>query len=685
MEKTAHFILRHRKAVLNLFITLALFGAVSSLFVINNYNMVDYLPDEAQSTTAIELLQDEFGGELPNARAMVSGLSIREALAYKDKLSSIYGVSSVTWLDDVLGSGTLSSVPIEFLDRSITDKYYKDNTALFDIAIESGLEKTAVAAIRELIGEDNYLAGESVNSAESQEMSFTEVVKAMAILIPAIIVILLLTTTSWLEPILFLASIGVAVLINMGTNVFFGELSFITLTISPILQIAVSLDCAIFLLHSFGDFRKDHPPEQAMVLAMKKAVTAVAASAGTTVMGFLALLFMRFRVGPDLGINLVKGIIISFISIMVFLPALTLTIFPLLEKARHRSILPDLGRIGKLLAKVSTPFMVIVIIIAVPVFLAQSNIEFQYGTGSISAETRAGEDKSAIDEVFGNDNTLVLLVPKSGDAGAESELCEALGSVTHVTSVVSYTTAVGSEIPTEYLPPKNVDQFYSENFARIIIYTNIESEGAEAFAAVKSILDTADTFYGKGTYFLAGQSATLYDMSTVVSKDTTNVSIAAIIGIFLILLVSFRSPVLPLLLIFTIESAIWLNLSFAYFSGQSFNFIGYLVISTVQLGATVDYAILMTDRYLRNRKEMPAKESMYKAASENLKAILISAAILSGAGFILAATSTNMIISQLGLLLGRGTVLSFLMVVLVLPALLITFDKAVNKVSIKNR
>jgi predicted RND superfamily exporter protein len=683
MEKISHFILRHRKAVLIVFFLLAVFGAVASLFVTINYDMVDYLPDDAQSTAAIEIMKDEFGGDLPNARVMINGLTIQEALAYKEKLSAIDGVLSVTWLDDVLGSGTLSSMPVQFLDQSIVTEYYKDNTALFTITIESGQEKNAVAAIRELIGDKNAVAGESVDTAATQEMSVSEVLNAMAILIPAIIVILLISTTSWLEPLLYLTTIGVAVLINMGTNVFFGELSYITQAISPILQIAVSLDCAIFLLHSFEDFRKNYPPETAMVMAMKKSVTAVSASVGTTMMGFFALLLMRFQVGPDLGLNLVKGILLSFISIMIFLPALTLSCYKLLDKTHHRSILPGLGRTGKLITKISAPFLMLVVLISVPIYLAQSNIEFQYGSDSISAATQAGADKTAINEVFGSDNTLVLLVPKGGDAGRESDLCADLSDVQRVTGVVSYATAVGSEIPTEYLPPENIEQFYSENYARIIIYTDTESEGAETFAAVKSILDAAGSYYGAGTYFLAGHSATLYDMSTVVSKDTTTVNIAAIIGIFLILYISFRSPVLPLLLIFTIESAIWLNLSFAYFSNQSFNFIGYLVISTVQLGATVDYAILMTDRYIRNRKDMPKKMAMHKTIGENLEAILISAAILSIAGFILAATSTNMIISQLGLLLGRGTVLSFLMVVLVLPALHLLFDGVVQKTFIK--
>lgn len=676
MKKYADIVIKHKKSVLIVFIVLALLGAFASLMVSINYNMVDYLPKDAQSTAAIEIMKDEFGGELPNANVMIKGVSIQEALSYKDKLMGIDGVIAVTWLDDVVGSDVLSSMPVDYLDSAIVENYYKDSTALFSVTVESGQEKTAIAAIRDIIGEDNAVSGDAVDSATAQALSSTEVIKAMGILIPVIIVILILATTSWLEPVLFLAAIGVAVLINMGTNLFFGELSFITQTISPILQMAVSLDYAIFLLHSFEEFRKEHPPHKAMALAMKKAFSAIAASAATTIVGFLALLFMRFGVGADLGINLVKGIILSFLSVMIFLPALTLICYKLLDKTHHRSFIPSLNRVGKLVTKISAPFMIIAVLIVVPCFMAQSNIEFLYGTGSAAAATRAGQDKALIDDVFGNENTLVLMVP-NGDTGTEAELCSALDDVPNVKSVISYVTAVGSAIPPEYLSAEIAEQFYSENYARIIIYTDMAQEGTEAFSTVKSILDTAGGYYGQ--YYLAGQSATLYDMRTVVSTDTTTVNIAAIIGILIILLITFKSPIIPFLLVFTIESAIWLNLSFAYFSGQSFNFIGYLVISTVQLGATVDYAILMTDRFIYNRRLLPKKEAMRKTIGENLKAVLISAAILSIAGFTLAASSSNIIISQLGTLLGRGTALSFLMVVLVLPALLLLFDGVIQK------
>ncbi len=682
MSGFSSFITKYKKSVIVIFLSLAVISAIFIPMVTVNYNMEDYLPENAQSTTAIEVMEEEFGGDFPNARVMITDVSIKEALEYKGKILAIDGVSSVSWLDDVIGLGQLTTTPIEFLDTSIVKNYYKDSNALITISLESGKELSAVRAIYDLIGENNALAGDAVNLAITQEMSYSEVMNAMAILLPVIIIILILTTTSWFEPILFLFSIGIAVIINMGMNIIFGEISFITQAISPILQLAVSLDYAIFLLHSFNDYRKQYEPLEAMKLAIKKSLSAIAASAATTVIGFLALVFMRFGIGADLGINLVKGVLLSFISVMVFLPALTLLCYRLIDKTKHRKFIPSFKNAGKWLMNVRIPFLILALIVVIPCFLAQTNIEFQYGTDSIAKASRVGADNTLIEKQFGKENQLVLLVPK-GHTGKEEELSNELSKINHVMSVVSYVTAVGAEIPPQYLSEAMVEQFYSKNYGRMILYTNTEVEGAEAFSTVQNIMDTTLKYYDN--YYLAGQSATLYDMKNTVSNDTKLVNLIAIIGIVMVLLITFKSLSIPLVLLFTIETAIWINLSFAYFSDQAFNFIGYLVISTVQLGSTVDYAILLTDRYFGYREELPKKEAMKTAISSNIIAIVTSASILATAGFTLAFTSSNPIIAELGTLLGRGTILSFLMVVCVLPALLVIFDKVIQKTTLHRK
>ncbi|TAH74778.1 MAG: RND family transporter [Anaerolineaceae bacterium] len=645
-----------------------------------NYNMVDYLPRDAGSTIAVRIIEEEFVGDMPGARVMINDVSIMEALEYKELLTYIEGVTSVGWLDDVIGIDTLQSVPLEFLDKAIVENYYKDNNALMTISIESGKEQNTVAQLYDLIGEDNAASGEAITSAEMQNMSVSEVLNAMLILLPIVILVLIISTSSWVEPLLFLSSIGIAIVINMGTNIIFGEISFISNTVSPILQLAVSLDYAIFLLHSFNNHRLNEEPGKAMVLAMKESVPTVAASAATTVIGFAALMFMRFGIGADLGINLLKGVLLSFISVMVFMPALTLLLYKAIDKTRHRKLMPDFKSSGKLIIKIRIPFMILALIIVIPTFLAQSKTQFMYGTGDITATSRVGRDTALIEESFGKENLLVLLVPKE-NTGKEKELCEELTHLQHIKSIVSYVNNVGAEIPQEFVPDEAYDQFYSENYSRIILYTDTNEEDSAAFETIEAIMDITQGYYD--SHYIAGTSATLYDMKNMVSTDNRLVNLIAVIGIYVVLLLTFRSISLPFILVFCIETAIWINLSVPYFTDKPINFLGYLIISTVQLGATVDYAILFTSSYLNNRKAMSPKDSMRDTISNNLVAIFTSAIILASAGFALALTSNNPIISELGLLLGRGTLLSLTMVAFVLPALLVLFDSLIQKTTMK--
>ncbi len=676
MERFFAKILHHKKVVAGVFLVLAILSGIMAVGVGVNYRIVEYLPPDSESTQGIEILRDEFGGDLPNARVMISNVSVSEALAYKDILVDVDGVLDVTWLDDAVGRETLTETPLAYLDTEIAEAYYLNDRALYTVTIENGKEISAVRSIRNLIGDENQVAGDAVNSAAMQEMSGSEVSNAMFILIPVVLLILILTSGSWLEPLLFLVSIGMAVVINMGTNLIFGEVSFVTQSVAPILQMAVSLDYAIFLLHSFREYREQFTPEVAMAKAMKRALASVAASAATTVVGFLALLFMRFGIGADLGIVLVKGVILSFVSVMLFLPVLTLLAYPLLEKTAHKPFLPSFQKAGKFFVRIRLPLLIVAVIVVVPAYLAQSKTQYMYGTETTAAVTRAGKDSLAIDEAFGQDKLLVLLVPR-GNPGAESALSQSLQELDHVTGVVSYTTAVGSDIPPEYIPEENASIFYSENYARILIYTDLASEGDTTFASVNTLREHVSSYYP--TSYLAGSAATLTDMRTVVSSDTVLINAVAIIGILIVLLVTFRSISIPVILTFVIETAIWINLSFGYFSGQAYNFIGFLVISTVQLGATVDYAILITDQYLGNRKTMRKKDAILKTLGANLPAVLTSALILSLAGITLAMTSTNGVVAELGTLLGRGTILSLLMVICVLPSMLLLLDRFIQK------
>ncbi len=671
-------IIKHKKPVLVLFVIFAAICIVLTLFVRVNYNLVDYLPPDAQSTTALEIMEREFDAAMPNASVMVKDVDLMAARAYKDELAAIAGVEQVLWLDDVMDL----KQPLETGDADTIAGFYKERTALFSLTIAKGMEKEACNEILQRIGADNALTGDAPSLVFVQNTATSTVLKAMAILVPVIIAILILSTSSWLEPLLFLLTIGIAIVLNMGTNLIFGEISFMTNSISPILQLACSLDYAVFLLHSFQDNRKKFARvEDAMRQAMKESLSTVAASAATTLFGFLALLFMNFRIGADLGITLAKGIIFSFVTVMVFLPALTLYLYKWIDRTQHRPFLPDFGRIGRLLSKIAVPAVLIITLLLVPAFLGQRQTHFLYGNDVIDPSTRYGRDTVAVEQHFGRNTMMAILVPR-GEVAKEEALCDELGQIAHVTGVTAYATHVGAAIPPEFLGDALTDSFYGPNYARILLYLDTEAEGEVAFQTVERIHEQTRALYGDGFYTL-GQSANLYDMKSIVQKDNVYVNLIAIAAIFAVLLLTFRSLTLPFLLVLTIEAGIWINLAVPYFNGTPINFLGYLVLSTIQLGATVDYAILLTHTYLRNRQTMRKRAAMHRALGASFRSILVSTLTLSTAGFVLRATSTNSAIADIGVLLGRGTLLSFSMVLAFLPTLLLLFDRAIARTTVR--
>ena len=667
MDGLTRGITRHKKLVIAIFLVATVISAVLILGVSVNYDLTDYLPEDSESTIALDLMYEEFGSGVPNTRVMVRNLTLTGAVEMKEKIAQAPGVTGVMWLDDTQDMST----PIELMGSATVEQYWHDGTALYQVTIEEGRESEAVAALYEMLGSDVAISGNSANTASMQNLVVSEVVGAASILIPIIIIILLLTTTSWISPALFLLTIGVAVLINMGTNVVFGEISFVTQSVSPILQLAVSLDYAIFLLNSFGRHRQEVDiSETAMRLAIKESFSSIAASAATTLFGFMALMFMRFGIGSDLGLNLMKGIVLSYVSVMVFLPALALASVKLLDKTSHRPIIHTGKRLGRALVKVRIPALILVLIAVIPCYLAQTRADFLYGNGTPDTRTDYGRDTVAINEEFGESNALVLLVPR-GDPGAESKMAEELAGIDHVTSVLSYAGTVGA-VPEGFLDESIVSQFYSDGYARIIMYTDTSEEGDEAFAVVEQVRAAADKYYSES--WLCGQSANLYDMRDVVTADSTLVNWIAIGFIFLTLLVTFKSATLPFILLFVIEAAIWINLSVPYFADQPLVYIGYLVINTVQLGATIDYAILMTNGYTANRRTMGKREAVVATLNTNFESVLTSGVILTAAGLCLGFVSSLQVVAELGILLARGTVLSMAMVVLALPALLMLFD-----------
>lgn len=667
---------RHRVGIILGFVAVSLVGVVLFLLTPVNYNMMDYLPEAANSTKALALMQQEFDQPLPNLNVMVENVSLMQAVDIKQQIAGADCVKEVLWLDDTLNLRT----PLEMQDADAVETYYKDGSALYMVSVEDGQERAAIASIRSRIGPCK-VSGSAAEQATSQNMAVTEAMKAIVLIIPVTILILILVTESWIEPLFYLLNIGTPVLINLGANIFMGEISFVTLAAAPVLQIAVSLDYAIFLSHSFDAFKKEGlPPGKAMGRALEASLSSIGASMLTTLFGFVALLFMNFRIGADMGISLVKGVLISFACVMVFFPALLLCGNNLIEKTKHRRLTPTFQSIGKGISKIRIPVFCLILLLMLPAFLGQKHNRYFYGS---SEKTIEGSEAWDIEQAFGVTNSAVLLVPR-GDSARETQLCDALGDLAHITSVTSYATMVSNKIPTVYLDGSIVDQFYSADYARIILSSDCAYEGDEAFSMVESVRQTAEAFY-PGGWYLCGQSANMYDIKTCVEQDNKTVTQITVISIYLILLLMTRNWLMPVFLILAIECSIWLNMCVPYFTGSSLSYLGYLIISTVQMGATIDYAILLTNTYLSNRKQLAKGEAMVKTLGDVFGSILISAATLSLSGFCLNWSSSNEVVKVLGGLICRGAILAILMVVLLLPTFLLMIDPLIPATTFRGR
>lgn len=673
MRKFYSIVVRKRKTVICFFLILSIISFFMKSMVSVDYDINDYLPDDSPSTIAIDVLGQEFEGGIPNARVMVSDVTIPQALDYKEKLEAIDGVSAVTWLDDSVDI----IAPLDNLDPKVVETYYKDNTALFTVTIEEDKRIEAVAGIEDLVGEDNAIAGSAVATADATTNTVSEIQTITVIAVLFVLIVLLATTNYWLEPLVILIGLGVAIIINDGTNLMFGEISFVTNAAGSVLQLAVSLDYSVFLIHRFEECRLENSdPQSAMIDALCKSTSSILSSGLTTVIGFLALVLMRFKIGPDLGLALAKGVAISLIVVFVFMPAFILSVYKLLDKSKHKQLLPSFRGFGGFVRKISIPMVCIFLVIFIPSYLASNANDYYFGSSHIFGEgTRLGDDTAAIESVFGKSDTYVLMVP-AGDTATEKELSNELHTLPQVSDIISYVDLAGAEVPLEYLDEKTISQLISEDYSRMVISVNVDYEGQETFDLVQKIRDIASEYY-PDEYYLAGEGVSTYDLMNTVMDDMLKVNMLAIGAVFLVLLVSLHSISLPVILVLSIETAIWLNLSVPYFMDTTIFYIAYLIISSIQLGATVDYAILMTDRYKENRQRFDKKQAVVETISDVTVSILTSGSVLTVVGLLMGYISTNQLLAQLGLFIGRGAIFSLAIVLFVLPGLLYLFDRLI--------
>lgn len=678
MRKLYESIVNHKKTVIVAFVMAMIVSAVCSTMVNVNYDINDYLPDGTASTVALDTMNEEYDMSIPNARVMVSNLTVAQALEMKQKLSEIEGVEDVTWLDDVVDT----DIPLETADKDTVENYYKDNKALFTVTINEHTRIETVNAIRDLIGDDNSMAGAAINTAIAAQATNKEVKNIIFLVIPICLAVLFLTSSSWIEPILLLGSIGVAILLNKGSNLMFGTISFVTNAAGGVLQLAVSMDYSIFLLHRFQEMREEgQAPKEAMINALCKSTGSILSSGLTTVIGFAALILMRFKIGPDMGLAMAKAIFLSLITVFVLFPVVLLYCYPLIDKTKHKSFLPDFGKFGQFVTKLMVPAVLVFVLFIIPCNLGQKENFFSYGSSQIfSTDTQIGRDTKIIEDTFGKSNNLVLMVPK-GDLEKETELSKKLHDMPEVTSILSYVDNAGAEVPMYYVDNETLSKLISDNYSRLVLTVDADFEGEKTFNLIEEIRSLAKSYYGD-KYLLAGESASTYDLMDTITKDNDRVNLIAIGAVFVVLLLSMKSITIPVILVLAIETAIWINLSVPYFTNDFVFYIAYLIISSVQLGATVDYAILLTSRYMEVRETASKKKTIVETLRSTTVSIMTSASILTIAGLLLWKISTHGILSQLGHLLARGTALSTLIVLFVIPGMLYIFDGLIQKTTV---
>jgi predicted RND superfamily exporter protein len=667
LDRFAHFVVERRQWFAGLFGLAVLVSAVLIPRVHVNYDNTRYLPEAMPTREAIAIHAEEFGA-YGTSQVLMAGVSIPEALQAKREIAETPAVRDVIWLDDFADL----TIPLEFLASDLVARYYRGDHALFDVLFVeddySPVTGRAVASLRRLGEGTALLRGPAVDALVSRERASREIMVITVLAVPIFLLILAAFTTSWFEPLLIMATVGASVIINMGTNMLLGEVSFITQAAAPLLQFAVTMDYSIFLLHRFAEERAaGAAPREAMVKALTHSAPSISASSLTTVAGFAALMAMRYGIGTELGLVLVKGVALSLAAVMAVLPGLVVVFERPIERTRHRPFVPELRTLGRRVLRQRYVVPIVVIILLPIAYLGQAANHFLYGES-----LDPGGERQTIEEVFGTASRLVLIVP-AGNISGETAVSRALDGLETVEDVRSLAMLADPGIPRSVLPETLRGSFEGDRYSRFVMQLATPAESHAASAALADIEGIAEQHY-PGAHRMLGVSPAIRDIREVVGHDFRIVSLLSIVAVGAIILLAFRSLALPILLVFTIQSSIWFNMAVPYFLGVPLIFIGYMVVSAVQLGATVDYAILLSDRYLAYRKVVGRREAAERAIDAAGRSIVASAAVMTAAGFTLGWVSGIPSVSALGILIGRGALLSCLMVLIVLPQLLVLGD-----------
>lgn len=682
MVKVGKKIVKFRVPILILSIILlipAVWGYVNTRI---NYDVLTYLPEDIETMQGQEIMTNDFGiGAF--SMLMVDGMEDKEIVKLKEKVEKVDGVENVLWYDSLADI----SVPQSVLPSKLYDEYNTEDGTMMAVFFKDGTSSDetmkAITEIRKITGEQCFLSGMSAIVEDTKELAEKETPLYVLIAVALSALVLAITMESIFVPVLFLLSIGIAIVYNFGTNVFFGEISYITKALAAVLQLGVTMDYSIFLMHSYQEqqVRYNGDKERAMAHAISQTFSSVIGSSVTTVAGFIALCFMSFTLGKDIGIVMAKGVIFGVLVCVTVLPSMILCCDKLIEKTKHKPLLPDIGRISDKVTKRYVIYVVAFVIILFPAIYGNNHTGVYYNLDeslpkdlpSVIANTKLKEDY--------NMNTTHMILVDSSVAGSDvKKMSQEIEKVDGVKWVLGLDNLVGSGVPADMLPESVTGMLKNDKYQLLMVnstYKVASNKVNKQIEEIDKILDKYDK-----SAMLVGEGPLTKDLINITDTDFKRVSAVSIGIVFVIILLLFKSVTIPVILVGVIEFAIFVNMGIPFYTGTKLPFVASIVIGTIQLGATVDYAILMTTRYQRERSRGAGKfDAITTAHKFSAQSIIVSALSFFAATIGVGLYSNIDMISSLCILMARGALISMVVVVLILPSLFMVFDKIIVKTS----
>lgn len=680
MRKIALWEAKHPVVVLIIALLLMIPAFLGFISTGINYDILSYLPDELESVQGEQILDKDFntaGISIVIAENMPS----KDVVSLKNEILKINGVSSVIWIDTLADIG----IPADILPDLIKDVFYsKDGTkTMMLVRYESDgdedLELKSIQEIKKLLNKQVFMSGLSVVVDDTRELSENQAVLYIAVAVTLALAVMAIMMNSWLQPIIIVLSLGIAVMYNMGTNFFMGQISYITGCVAAVLQLGVTMDYSIFLIDRYAEEKEKFATrEEAMASAVVSSFTALIGSSLTTVFGFLALCFMRLGLGFDIGFVMAKGVLFGVLTVIFVLPAILMIFENVILKYEHRSFIPDLSRVNRFTIKHKTAFALAFVILLVPAYLTQSNIKLYYSMDKALPSyltSMTGIEKLKND--FGMSSTQFIIVDDSIPPATLQRMEKEIESLDGIGMLLAYNTLVSPTVPDDIIPDEVMD-ICKQNGRQLMLVNSEYSPATDELTVQLAEMDRIVKSYDPNAY-ITGEGAITQGLIDTTDRDFKVTAILSIAAIFILIAVCFKSITVPIILVLSIELAIWLNLSITVIMGKTASFVDPTVVNCIQLGATVDYAILLTTRFREELNYLPREQAMLKAVKQAQESIIQSAAVFFAATVGVYLVCDIYIAKGMCALLARGAVISFLVIVFFLSPVLCVTEKLIAK------